>query len=247
MTNDYQSLIQRNQLVPYALHGFGRASWCDYTVTMNASVKSFEIRVYANTPLDATLQATRLKAYIENNPMQNSSGHTDDISIGMRTPVLDPVSSAYVVTLIFNSGMLQIIDTKDAVNEDAFTNLCVTVGTDGVLSGFGPTFGAITPHYTNTGQKYYQLSWAKNGDIVLALGDDGTEQIAGVSKVALVNEEGTLLIILLWDGTKYILNDIDITNILFLNYSVGEKVCMGIYYVLDKMVDYSYKKMEVGA
>jgi hypothetical protein len=108
MTNSYQNLMSSNKIVPHALHGFGKSHWFNYTMTVDTSIKSFELRVYANTSQEALFYAGQLKNYIESNPMQNSSGHDDDISIGTKAPILDPISSAYLVVMIFNSGMLQI-------------------------------------------------------------------------------------------------------------------------------------------
>ena len=106
---DYQSLIQTNPIVQYAQgNGFQMSSWVNMNVLMSASVKSFEIYVYANTAQDSMFLANQLKQYIEMNPMSNSAGVADDVSIGVRHATLDPISQAYKTTMNMMTGMLTI-------------------------------------------------------------------------------------------------------------------------------------------
>lgn len=75
----------------------------------DASIKQFQVSVYANTPNDSRFYAERLKVYIEQNPMINEYiNHPDDISIGVRQPVLDGMSSAYRTDMIMMTGALTI-------------------------------------------------------------------------------------------------------------------------------------------
>jgi len=108
MTNDYQSLIQLNPIVQYAMNGFQRSSWCNISVLSMSSVKNYAIHVFANTPQDAMFLANQLKAFIEQRPMMNTGGFPDDISIGIRQPIKDPISMAYKVDMIMTAGMLRM-------------------------------------------------------------------------------------------------------------------------------------------
>ncbi len=109
MTNYYQNLIESNPTVPFRVHGFASDHWCNYQIITDASIKQFQISVYANTPDDARFYADRLKTYIEQNPMMNDYiNHPDDISIGVRQPILDTMSSAYKVDMILMTGALTI-------------------------------------------------------------------------------------------------------------------------------------------
>ncbi len=116
MTNDYSSLIQLNPVVAYAMHGFQRSSWCNMVTLMNASVKNYQISVFANTAQESMFIANQLKTYIESNPMINSGGVRDDISIGLRQPILDQQSLAYKTDMVMMAGMLQIINTKKYIH-----------------------------------------------------------------------------------------------------------------------------------
>lgn len=109
MTNYYQRLFEANPIVPHKVHGFASSHWCNYQIITNASIKQFQVSVYANTHSDALFHANRLKSYIEQNPWTNDyTNHPDDISIGLRQPVLDQLSSAYKVDMIIMTGALVI-------------------------------------------------------------------------------------------------------------------------------------------
>ncbi len=114
MTNDYQSLIHLNPVIPYQLHGFRSSHWCNMLTIMDGQTKQFHISVFANTPQQATFYASQLQQYIEMNPMKNHIGGVDDISIGVRSPIFDTVSQGYIATMIVNTGMLQFINTRIA-------------------------------------------------------------------------------------------------------------------------------------
>lgn len=109
MNNYYQSLIQANPAVPYKMYGFASDHWCNFQIITDASIKQFQISVYANTPDDARFYAERLQDHLKQNPWTNDyTNHPDDISIGMRQPILDQFSSAYRVDLIMMTGALVI-------------------------------------------------------------------------------------------------------------------------------------------
>lgn len=109
MTNYYHELIQANPTVPFKVHGFASDHWCNFQITTDASIKQFQISVYANTHSDALFYADRLKGHIEQNPWTNEyTGYPDDISIGVRQPVLDQLSKAYKVDMIMMTGALTI-------------------------------------------------------------------------------------------------------------------------------------------
>tara|TARA_R110000772_G_scaffold5454_1_gene19463 strand:- start:14464 stop:14793 length:330 start_codon:yes stop_codon:yes gene_type:complete len=109
MNNYYPNLIQSNPVVPFKVHGFASDRWCNYAMTTNASIAEFHISVYANTASDARFYAEQLKTHIHKNPMLNTYiNHPDDISIGMRQPVIDQLSSAYKVDMILMTGALTI-------------------------------------------------------------------------------------------------------------------------------------------
>lgn len=109
MTNYYQNLIQVNPVVPFKVHGFASDHWCNYEIVTDASIKQFQISVYANTHSDTLFYADRLKTHIEQNPWTNGyTGHPDDVSIGLRQPVLDTLSSAYKVDMVVMTGALSL-------------------------------------------------------------------------------------------------------------------------------------------
>ncbi len=99
----YHELIQRNPITPWALHGFGRSTWCFATVLVDASVKRFQIDVYGNTPSDSMFYAQQLKTYLETNKIDNN-----DVSIGIRQPTYDRISQAYMSTLMMDVGNLWV-------------------------------------------------------------------------------------------------------------------------------------------
>ncbi len=111
MTNDYLSLIQRNTIVAYASNGFQRASWCNSIVLMDASVKQISISVFANSAFEATHFATMLKGYLEANPMKN-----DQVSIGLKPPIWDPVQHAYRCDMIMMTGQLMVTQSRKPIN-----------------------------------------------------------------------------------------------------------------------------------
>ena len=109
MTNYYQDLIQSNPVVPFRVHGFASDHWCNYEIITDASIKQFQISVFANTPSDARFYGERLKTYIEQKPWTNGYiNHPDDIAIGLRQPVLDQLSSAYKVDMVMMTGALTL-------------------------------------------------------------------------------------------------------------------------------------------
>ncbi len=109
MNRYYPNLIESNPAVPFRVHGFASDHWCNYFMLTNASIAEFQISVYANTADDARFYADRLKVYIEQNPMLNNYiNHPDDISIGIRQPVIDQLSSAYKVDMVLMTGALTI-------------------------------------------------------------------------------------------------------------------------------------------
>jgi len=117
--NDYQSLIQGNPIVRFAQNGFQKSSWVNLVVLVDASVKHLAISVYANTPTEATHYANLLKNYIEQNPVKG-----DDVSIGLRPPILDPVSMAYKVEMMMMAGQLMITQSRKPIWYGAFS-LCL--------------------------------------------------------------------------------------------------------------------------
>ena len=119
MTNDYASLIHNNPIVPYAMHGFQRSHWCNMITVMSASVKQFHIFVYANNAAEATSYANRLKQYIEAHPVQG-----DNVSIGLQFATLDPVSHAYRVGMVMNTGNLIMAQSRKPIWYGAFS-LCL--------------------------------------------------------------------------------------------------------------------------
>lgn len=108
MNQYYTNLIQSNPIVPFQVHGFASDHWCNYSILTDASsIKKYQISVYANTATDVRFYAERLKDHIENNPMTNEYIYQpDDISIGMRQPVLDTMSQAYKIDMIMLTGAL---------------------------------------------------------------------------------------------------------------------------------------------
>ena len=60
--------------------------------------------VYANTAEEASFYATRLQTYIQHNKI----GY-EDISLGMRAPILDRESQAYKVDIFIDVGNLMIM------------------------------------------------------------------------------------------------------------------------------------------
>ncbi len=109
MTNDYGSLIQTNPIVPFSQSptGWRMSKWCNYEVVMNASTKTFHIKVFSNTADEAMFYANQLKTYIEANPIVVNS-IPDDISIGLQFPIYDQISRGYYVTLIMMVGNLRV-------------------------------------------------------------------------------------------------------------------------------------------
>ncbi len=105
----YTNLIQTNPIVPFKVYGYASDHWCNYDILTDASVKKFQVSVFANTANDARFYAEQLKNHIKSNPMMNEYiNQPDDISIGVKQPVLDQMSSAYRIDMIMLTGALTI-------------------------------------------------------------------------------------------------------------------------------------------
>ena len=101
MQTTYLRVIRINPVVPYAIDGYHKSHWCNAITLSSASVKQFQIAVFANSVIEVRTYAERLKRYLEKNPI----GH-DHISIGLRSPVLDPLSQAYKIEMVMITGNL---------------------------------------------------------------------------------------------------------------------------------------------
>lgn len=105
--------ITSNPVVPFSLDGRHLSTWYNFQQTLDsASVRQFEIGVFANTAQDAYTYASMLKNYLESNPPVNVAGFPDDVSVGVRHARYDPLSQGYRASLNVMSGRLRSFAPK---------------------------------------------------------------------------------------------------------------------------------------